>query len=107
VAEVMKSYPNIKIVVHGHTDSRAGDEYNDILSYNRVKSAIEFLKTTYKIDESRFIIQYNGKRSFLIGTAKAEEEHFMNRRVEFYIASDEQSKARPNNSQSKLKKWKY
>jgi OOP family OmpA-OmpF porin len=107
VAEVMKSYPNIKIVVHGHTDSRAGDEYNDILSYNRVKSAIEFLKTTYKIDESRFIIQYNGKRSYLIGTAKAEEEHFMNRRVEFYIASDEQSKARPDNSQSKLKKWKY
>lgn len=108
VADVMQKYPNIKIVVHGHTDSRASDDYNDMLSYNRVMSSIEYLKNTYKIDESRFIIQYNGKRNSLINSAKGEEEHFMNRRVEFYIANgDEKSQERPKNTQSELKKWKY
>lgn len=108
VATVMKAYPKIKIVVHGHTDVRASNEYNDMLSYNRSSSAIDFLVNHYEIDRARFIIKYNGEAKNLIPSAKMEPEHFMNRRVEFYVADgEEQEQARPDGDGGMKRNWKY
>jgi outer membrane protein OmpA-like peptidoglycan-associated protein len=108
VADIMQKYPSVKIVVHGHTDTRASNEYNDMLSYNRVMSAIDYLKKEYKIDGSRFIVKIDGKRDNLINTAKGDEEHFMNRRVEFYISDGkEASQPRPAEVKGNSRKWKY
>ena len=107
VAEVMKKYPELKIVAYGHTDSRAADDYNDMLSYNRVMSAIDFLVQQHSIDKNRFIVQYNGKRKQIIGNARREEEHFMNRRVEFFVATGKDlPQVRPNAPKEK-RGWKY
>lgn len=108
VAQVMKSYPDMKIVVHGHTDVRQTVEYNQMLSYNRAMTAIDFLANTYGISKDRFIIKYDGKSKLLIPNTKEETEHFMNRRVEFYIASPEdKGQDRPKGDGGMNLKWKY
>ena len=108
VASVMKGYSNLKIVVHGHTDVRSGKEYNDMLSYNRTMTCIDHLVNKYGIDRSRFIVKYNGESENLIDNANKENEHFMNRRVEFYIAEDNaQEQGKPAGDGGVNRKWKY
>ena len=97
VADVMKANPNVKITVNGYTDARAGDDYNKVLSYNRAKAAIDFLVGTYNIPRERFILQYEGKSDPVIPglpashniTKQAERQQYMNRRVEFKVATSE------------------
>lgn len=108
VASVMKAYPTLKVVVHGHTDTRSSNEYNDMLSYNRSMTCIDHLVNKYGIDRSRLITKYNGEASNLIDNAKKEKEHFMNRRVEFYIAKDSaQEQGKPNGDGGVNRSWKY
>jgi outer membrane protein OmpA-like peptidoglycan-associated protein len=108
VASVMKAYPNLKIVAHGHTDIRSSNEYNDMLSYNRAMTAIDYLVNKHGIERSRFILKYNGEVSNLVENASKEPEHFMNRRVEFYVAEDGvQEQGRPAGDGGKNRKWKY
>lgn len=108
VASVMKGYPKLKVVVHGHTDVRSSKEYNDMLSYNRTMTCIDHLVNKHGIDRSRFIVKYNGEVSNLIDNANKEQEHFMNRRVEFYIAEDNaQEQGKPAGDGGANRKWKY
>ncbi len=108
IATVMKAYPELKVVAHGHTDIRASEEYNDMLSYNRAMAAVDFLANQYEIDRSRFIIKYNGEKANLLPSAKGEQEHFINRRVEFYIADEgDKGQERPSGDGGRNRKWKY
>jgi outer membrane protein OmpA-like peptidoglycan-associated protein len=108
VASVMNGYPKLKVVVHGHTDVRSSTEYNDMLSYNRTMTCIDHLVNKYGIDRSRFIVKYNGEAENLIDNANKEKEHFMNRRVEFYIAEDNaQEQNKPAGDGGANRKWKY
>ncbi len=95
VATVMNSHPDMKIVVHGYTDNRNSDEYNNVLSYNRANAAINYLVANYNIPRSRFVLTYGGEASPIIKglkdnhavTATEEYEHYINRRVEFAVAT--------------------
>jgi outer membrane protein OmpA-like peptidoglycan-associated protein len=108
IANVMKAYPNIKVVAHGHTDVRNGDDYNDMLSYNRVMTAVEYLSSQYGISKDRFILQYNGERKNLIGAAVSETDHLQNRRVEFSVAKEcDKSQDRPKGDGGANRQWKY
>ena len=108
VASVMQGYPSLKVVVHGHTDTRASKDYNDMLSYNRAMACIDYLANRYSIDRSRFIVKYNGEVENLIENANTSQEHFMNRRVEFYIADENaQEQSRPAGDGGASRKWKY
>ena len=44
---IMKDNPGIKIELSSHTDSRAGDQYNLILSQKRAESAVEVISSTW------------------------------------------------------------
>jgi outer membrane protein OmpA-like peptidoglycan-associated protein len=88
IATVMKAYPDLKVVVHGHTDVRANDEYNDMLSYNRAMAAIDHLVSSYGVERSNLIVKYTGKKTNLVPGAVKESDHFQNRRVEFYVAKE-------------------
>lgn len=88
IATIMKQYPDIKVVARGFTDTRASNDYNFELSYNRAKTAAEYLVERYGIDRSRILVQYDGENKELIESARRESQHFMNRRVEFYIAEE-------------------
>jgi len=97
VAEVMMSHPDMKIAVSGYTDTRLGADYNTVLSYNRAKAAIDYLVGTYNLPRERFILQYNGKEDPVIPglpashniTKQKEMQQYINRRVEFKVATPE------------------
>ena len=88
VAQVMRSNPDVRVVVQGFTDKRASDDYNRVLSYNRARSAKEYLVNRYGVSPDRLIIQYDGEANVLVPTNGSS---FMNRRVEFRVAKAEDS----------------
>ncbi len=84
VAQVMKQNPSIKVVVSGHTDKLSGNNYNNVLSYNRAKSAIDFLVETHGISRDRLVLNWGGEDKALVPTSG---NSMMNRRVEFRVAT--------------------
>lgn len=86
VADIMTQYPKMKVELVGHTDTRGSESYNLKLSENRAKAALDYLSNVKKIDQSRFIMKYEGEGNNLIPNARQEAEHQTNRRVEFHIA---------------------
>ncbi len=105
VATVMKRYPNLCITAFGATDVRNSAEYNELLSYNRAKAAIDFLVNNYGIDRSRFKLMYGGEKSPLVPDLPDSKQinkevamgHYMNRRVEFRVClPDDYDMPRPS-----------
>ncbi|MGE5356280.1 MAG: OmpA family protein [Deltaproteobacteria bacterium] len=96
VADVMNKYPNLCVTAFGATDVRNSSAYNDMLSYNRSKTAIDFLVQNYGIDRNRFKLMYGGEEKPIVpnlpdthNTSKEIElGHLMNRRVEFRVCKD-------------------
>ena len=104
IASVMRSHPEIKVVANGFADNRSTNEYNNVLSYNRANEAINFLVSNYSIPRDRFILTYGGEESPIVDGLKdgfntnttEEYKHYMNRRVEFHVAtSTDTDMARP------------
>ncbi len=93
VAEVMKRYPDLCVTAFGATDVRNSNAYNELLSYNRAKEAIDFLVNHYGIDRSRFNLMFGGEEKPLVPnlpdshniSREMEMGHYMNRRVEFRV----------------------
>lgn len=89
VVFVMQKFPNIKIKIESHTDSRGKDAYNLKLSDNRAKSTRDYI-LTQGIDASRIESAIGYGESRLINKCKnavkcTEEEHVLNRRSDFII----------------------
>lgn len=93
IADVMKNYPNKRIVVVGHTDRSANSCYNDVLSYNRAEAAINYLVSKYDLDRNRFVLNWSGENDNLVETDRA---NLWNRRVEFRVATNEVDEERPD-----------
>ena len=83
VAATMKKKPDFIVEVQGHTDSRGSVEYNQKSSENRVNAAINYLKKNFGIPESRFKRLPLGKMDPTIKDAATENQHQINRRVDF------------------------
>ena len=92
VATVLKQNPNIKVVAVGNTDRRGPEGYNNVLSYNRAKAAIDFLTTQHGIARDRLILNWAGEASTLI---PVNGSNAANRRVEFRVAKGETEMGRP------------
>jgi len=84
--EIMNKYPNMKIVVESHTDTRGKAEYNRNLSEKRAQSTVQYV-ISQGIDASRI----SGKGFGLdnpevdCGSNCTEADHQKNRRSEFNI----------------------
>ena len=81
---IMKDNPTLKIELGSHTDARDTDAYNQKLSQNRAKSAVEYI-VSKGIDASRMTYKGYGETQLIVKNAKTEEEHQRNRRTEFKI----------------------
>ena len=88
VATVMKMYPDLCVTAIGHTDVRSGNDYNNVLSYNRAKAAVDYLVANYNLPRSSFKLMYGGEETPLVGASRSETQHYMNRRVEFRVCDD-------------------
>lgn len=88
LVRLLNDNPNISIEMGSHTDSRAGDQYNMVLSDKRAKAAVDYL--VFKgIDPARLKAKGYGE-SKLVNRCKnnvecTEEEHQQNRRTEFKV----------------------
>lgn len=88
VLAVLEEYPQMKIDIRSHTDSRASHKYNEALSDRRAKSTRNWL-ISKGISASRLTAKGYGERE-LVNTCSdgvncTEEQHQANRRSEFIV----------------------
>ncbi|MFC0779324.1 OmpA family protein [Flavobacterium sp. HJSW_4] len=88
VVELLKKYPDMKIEIGSHTDSRGNDKFNENLSQKRADSTREFIIQS-GIDPKRLTAKGYGEYVPIIkcktDESCSEEEHELNRRSEFVI----------------------
>ncbi len=91
VVTIMNKYPNIKIELNSHTDSRAPDAYNMDLSQRRAASAVAYI-VSKGIDPSRVTGKGYGETQLVNrcsnGVRCTEAEHQENRRTEFIVITN-------------------
>jgi OOP family OmpA-OmpF porin len=83
VVNVMRDQPDLRIAVHGHTDSRGGAAYNRDLSRRRAQAVVKYL-TEKGIPAARLDAEGFGPDR-PIATNDTAEGRASNRRVEFKI----------------------
>ncbi|WP_281323158.1 OmpA family protein [Flavobacterium aestivum] len=90
VLVVMQDFPEMKIEVRSHTDSRQTASYNEKLSDKRAKATVAWLVKN-GVDSTRIIGKGYGESQLVNhcsdGVKCTEEEHQANRRSEFIIVS--------------------
>ncbi|MEZ4875548.1 MAG: OmpA family protein [Flavobacteriaceae bacterium] len=88
VVQAMNRFPNLKIDVRSHTDSRGNDAYNMSLSDRRAKSTVDYIISA-GIDASRITGRGYGESQLTNrcanGVPCSEVDHQLNRRSEFII----------------------
>lgn len=88
LVKLMRQYPNMKVELRAHTDSRSEADFNQTLSENRAKSSANYL---FKRGISRSRVEYKGYgETMLVNECKdgvncTEEQHALNRRTEIKI----------------------
>jgi len=88
ILAAMVKYPELIIHIESHTDSRAPNRYNEILSERRAQSTLKWL-VSKGIDKNRLTAKGYGENQ-LVNTCSdgvdcTEEEHQLNRRSMFLI----------------------
>ncbi len=81
VADIMKKYPELKIVIEGHTDNMGGEKYNLNLSQKRTEAIKEVMVKKFKIESARITPKGFGY-SKPIADNSTKEGRKSNRRVE-------------------------
>ncbi len=81
---VLKDNPTLRIELSSHTDTRASDAYNDRLSQNRAKAAVDYI-ISKGVEAERLVAKGYGERQLIVKNAITEEQHQRNRRTEFKI----------------------
>lgn len=88
VAETLKQFTFLEIIVKSHTDSRASDEYNQALSQKRANAVRDFLGD-YGIARSRVKSEWFGEQHLLNdcgdGVPCSGDAHQQNRRSELIL----------------------
>lgn len=89
LVNVLREYPEMKISLASHTDSRSSKDFNQKLSENRAKATAEYL---YKrgVNRSRILSVKGYGESMILngcvdGVKCSEAQHQANRRTEFKI----------------------
>jgi OOP family OmpA-OmpF porin len=81
LTDVMKKYPDLNIIVEGHTDNVGSKQYNERLSQKRAEAIKETMAKQFKIDSARIkAIGYGFAKP--VASNKTKEGRQQNRRVE-------------------------
>ncbi len=85
-AQFMNNTSTRSFIIHGHTDTKGNDSYNDALSVRRAQEIKNELLTKYKVRKSAFKdLEGHGKRQPLWNPDILEWQSRENRRIEVYI----------------------
>lgn len=82
IADVLAKYPDIKVIIVGHTDADGSDAANLELSKKRAEAVKQSLTADFGIDASRISTDGKGEKE-PAGDNKTREGKAQNRRVEF------------------------
>ena len=82
--EILKAYPDVKIELHGHTDSVGPEEYNMKLGLKRAEAVKKYL-VDHGINPDNIITKSFGETK-PIAPNDTKEGRRRNRRVEFHLA---------------------
>lgn len=94
VARILAAHPEfVKVEVAGHTDLRGTAEYNRDLSARRVQTVKRFL-VAKGVDADRLAPKGYGE-SKPLATGDSEEDHALNRRVQFVILERSDGEGQP------------
>ncbi len=87
LADIAKSFANMRVRVEGNTDNVGARAMNVELSQKRAQSVADYLIRTYGMDPNRFIIVGNGPDDPVPGceTNATEDCRARNRRTEFQL----------------------
>ena len=92
VFRILKKFPDVNVNLESHTDSRANDNYNSVLSKKRAKSSLEWLLRK-GINPERITAKGYGETRLVNKCSNnvkcTEAEHQLNRRTEFIITNPE------------------
>ena len=92
IVQALVEYPNIKIEIGSHTDSRQHRKYNKLLSQRRAEATMAYL-IKRGINPERLTAKGYGESQLVNHCADAvpcsEEEHQQNRRSTFVIVAEE------------------
>jgi outer membrane protein OmpA-like peptidoglycan-associated protein len=82
VVEVLRSDPNIQLVIEGHTDATGSYERNMVLSWDRAMGVYRELVENYGIEPKRLLPMGKGPTEPMPGTSPDDGS---NRRVQFRL----------------------
>ncbi len=83
VAKYLKTHPDVKVKIKGHTDNTGSKKYNDKLALKRAEAVKQYL-VKLGVSRNRIMIDGVGKSEYIVSNNN-ELDRFTNRRVEFYI----------------------
>lgn len=81
IAKLLKSKPQLKVLIVGHTDAKGSTDYNRSLSERRAASIVGALVRDYGVERARLTPVGVGMAS-PVATNRTEEGRTLNRRVE-------------------------
>jgi len=88
LVKILEENPSINIELSSHTDSRASDQYNLLLSTKRAQSAVDYI-IVQGIPSQRITAKGYGETKLINrcenGVECMEDEHQQNRRTEFKV----------------------
>ncbi len=89
VGEVLSKWPQLKIEIGGHCDSRGSDAYNMALSHRRANSVRAYLLAHFTHLEATQIVTHGYGESQPLEPNTSQENMAKNRRVEFKVLNRE------------------
>jgi NitT/TauT family transport system substrate-binding protein len=87
LADIAKSFANLRVRIEGNTDSTGSKATNVTLSQKRAQAVADYLVSTYGMNRNRFVIVGNGPDNPVPGceTNATEDCRAKNRRTEFQL----------------------
>lgn len=84
VGGILEKWPQLRIEIGGHTDSRGSESHNQQLSQQRAQSVLDYLLKKFEINSRQFTVVGYGESQPVADNSTAEGR-LANRRVEFRI----------------------
>ena len=84
VAQILRTTPSAKVVLHGFSDAKGNPDFNMKLSRNRAEAVAQFLIKTHHVSSTRISLMPHGSSQAALQTPAAAQQPGA-RRVEFEI----------------------